>query len=44
MERDPETPVSDEDAPDLFGDPDEVDASIEEELDERLEHERDDDH
>jgi hypothetical protein len=42
MERDPETRLDDEEDVDLFGDPDEVEVSIEDELDERLEIERDD--
>ncbi|MGH2918902.1 MAG: hypothetical protein ACRDLS_09960 [Solirubrobacteraceae bacterium] len=40
MERDPEAPLADDEDIDLFGDPDEIDASIEEELDERLQDER----
>ncbi len=39
MEREPDV-LPDDDDLDLFGDPDEVDGSIEEELDERLEEER----
>ncbi len=41
MERDPDLlPVTDDDDLDLFGDPDNVDGSIEEDLDDRLEEER----
>ncbi|HWC25444.1 MAG TPA: hypothetical protein VG474_02570 [Solirubrobacteraceae bacterium] len=39
MEREPDALPPDDEV-DLFGDPDDVDASIEEELDERLEEER----
>ena len=44
MERDPDTrPVIDDDEDiDLFGDPDKVDGSIEEDLSDRLEEEQDD--
>lgn len=41
MERDPDLlPVPDDEDLDLFGDPDNVDGSIEEDLDDRLEEER----
>jgi len=40
MERDPEAPLADEEDVDLFGDPDDVEVSSEEELDEQLEDER----
>ena len=42
MERDPNA-VPEPGEEDLFGDPDDVDVSIEEQLDERLQAERDDD-
>jgi hypothetical protein len=44
VERDPDAlPVTDDKDTDLFGDPDNVDGSIEQELGDRLEEERDDD-
>lgn len=42
MERDPEVPLEAEEDIDLFGDPDEIDVSIEDELDEQLLDDRDD--
>lgn len=42
MERDPaEAPLDDDRDTDLFGDPEDIDHSIEEELDEKLQEERD---
>jgi hypothetical protein len=43
MEREPEAPAPGTGEEDLLGDPDEVDHSIEEELDARLQAENDDD-
>jgi hypothetical protein len=42
VEREPDT-LADDEEPDLFGDPDDIPYSIEEELDEHLQEERDDD-